>query len=67
MLQLNPGKTENQRLNYERYYYLCPLVQKRIHAVCFKITTNMSNEMIGTLVGLPRDSLPLYIDKKSET
>lgn len=61
MLQLNLSKTEIQRLNYERYYYPCPLVQKRIHAIYFKTINNMSNEMIGTLVGLSRDSVGDWI------
>ena len=33
MLPLNLSKTEIQRLNYERYHYPDPLVQKRIQAV----------------------------------
>lgn len=57
MLQINLSETEIQRLNYERYYYPCPTVQKRIHAVYIKATTDMSNEMIGVLVGLNRDSV----------
>ena len=43
MLLKNLSKTEIQRLNYERYYYPCPIVQKRIYAVYIKATTNMSN------------------------
>jgi len=61
MLQINLSETEIQRLNYERYYYPCPTVQKRIHAVYIKATTEMSNEMIGTLVGLNRDSVGDWI------
>jgi transposase len=56
MLQLNLSDAEIQRLSYERYYYPCPIVQKRIHAVYIKATTEMSNEKIGYLVGLNRDS-----------
>ena len=51
MLQLNLSETETQRLNYERYYYPCPHVQKRIQAVYFK-TMGMNNKMIGKLTGL---------------
>lgn len=51
MLQLNLSDAEIQRLNYERYYYPCPTVQKRIQAVYFK-TMGMSNKMIGMLTGL---------------
>jgi len=52
MLQINPSETEIQQLNYERYYYPCPIVQKRIQAVYFKATTTMTNEVIGLLVGI---------------
>jgi transposase len=51
MLQLNLSDAEIQRLNYERYYYPCPTVQKRIQAVYFK-TMGMNNKMIGKLTGL---------------
>ena len=61
MLPINLSETEIQQLNYERYYYLCPIVQKRIHAVYIKAVTNMSNEMIGTVVGLSRDSVGDWI------
>ncbi len=54
MLQLEISSTEIQRLNYERYYYLCPLVQKRIHAVYFK-TFGMTNKEIEKLTGLNRE------------
>lgn len=54
---INLRETEIQLLNYERYYYPCPIVQKRIHAVYIKETSDMSNEMIGSLVGLNRDSV----------
>ena len=54
MLQLNLSETEIQKLNYERYSYPCPLVQKRITAVYFK-TFGMSNKMISKLTGLNRE------------
>lgn len=61
MLQIKISKAEIQRLNYERYYYPCPIVQKRIHAIYIKATTVMSNAMIGTLIGLNRDSVGDWI------
>ena len=61
MLQINLSDAEIQQLNYERYYYPCPLVQKRIHAVYIKSIMNMSNETIGFLVGLNRDSVGDWI------
>ena len=57
MLPINPSETEIQQLNYERYYYPCPIVQKRIQALYFKATTTMSNEKIGLFVGLNRDTV----------
>jgi transposase len=57
MLLINLSDAEIEKLNYERYYYPCPIVQKRIHAVYLKGTQTMSNEKIGGLVGLSRDSV----------
>jgi transposase len=54
MLRLNLSDAEIQRLNYERYYYPCPLVQKRIQAVYMKAITELSNTKIGALIGLHR-------------
>jgi len=67
MLLINLSKAEIQRLNYERYYYPCPIVQKRMHAVYIKASTNMSNEMIGTLVGLSRDSVGDWINRYEQS
>ena len=61
MLPINLSETEIRQLNYERYYYPCPAVQKRIHAVYIKATTDMSNAMIGALIGLNRDSVGDWI------
>lgn len=55
MLQLNLSDAEIQRLNYERYHYPCPMVQKRIHTIYIEATTSMSNKMIGKVVGFHRD------------
>jgi len=63
MLQIKISNAEIQRLNYERYSYPCPLVQKRIHAVYIKAITDMSNEIIGVLVGLNRDSVGDWINR----
>lgn len=61
MLPIKISNAEIQRLNYERYYYPCPTVQKRIHAVYIKAITEMSNTMIGVLVDLHRDSVDDWI------
>lgn len=62
MLPIKISKAEIQRLNYERYYYPCPMVQKRIHAVYLKATTEMSDEKIGSLVDLCRDSVSDWVN-----
>lgn len=54
MLPINLSDAEIHRLKYERYYYPCPTVQKRIHAVYMKVMTGLSNTMIGELTGLHR-------------
>jgi len=61
MLQLNLGKAETQRLKYESFYYPCPIVQKRIHAVYMKATVKASNSTIGLLSGLNRQSVSHWI------
>lgn len=47
LTELNMSEDEIQRLNYERFHYLCPKIQKRLHAVYLKATQKMSNEKIG--------------------
>ncbi|MBI4648348.1 MAG: IS630 family transposase [Bacteroidia bacterium] len=57
MLLINLSDAEIQRLNYEKFYYPCPIVQKRIHAVYMKATVDFSDTMIGQLTGLHRHSV----------
>jgi len=61
MLQINLSKAEIQQLNYERFYYPCPIVQKRFHAVYMKATVKASNTTIGLLTGLNRQSVSHWI------
>ena len=61
MLQLNLSDAEIQRLNYERFYYPCPTIQKRIHAVYMKATFKASNTTIGILTGLKRQGVSHWI------
>jgi len=67
ILKLSPE--ELSRLNYERYHYPCPLVQKRLHCIYIKAALGYSNEKIGHLMDAHRNSvsaswietyLPLY-------
>lgn len=57
MLRLNLSDAEIQVLNYERFYYPCPIVQKRIHAVYIKATVGLSDTVIAQLTGLHRHSV----------
>lgn len=52
MLLVNISAAEIQQLNYERFHYPCPIIQKRIHAVYLKATLGMSNATIGQIAGL---------------
>jgi transposase len=61
MLQINLSKAEIQRLNYERFYYPCPIVQKRIHAVYMKATLSSSDTLIGQLTGLKRQTVNRWV------
>jgi len=57
MLQIKLSLTEIKRLNYERFHYPCPTVQKRIHAVYMKATSKSSNTVIGKFAGLHRHAV----------
>ena len=61
MLQIKISKAEIHRLNYERYYYPCPIVQKRIHLLYMKATTELSHSEIGKLSGLHRHSVSHWV------
>jgi transposase len=61
MLLINFSEAEIQQLNYERFYYPCPIVQKRIHAVYMKATFGLPDTMIGQLTGLHRHSVSRWV------
>ncbi len=63
MLPINLDEAEIQRLNYERYHYPDAMVQKRIQAVYLKIITGLSNELIGVLADLNRDSVGYWTNR----
>jgi transposase len=48
----NLSEAEIERLNYERYAYPQPIVQKRINCVYLKAKLNLSNQLISSIVGL---------------
>lgn len=51
MHTLNLSEAEIQHLNYERYFYPCPLVQKRMHCVYLKCALGYKHQEIGKIVG----------------
>jgi transposase len=61
MLRINLSDAETQQLNYERYYYPCPIVQKRIQAVYIKATTGLSDVAVGRVSGLHRHSVRHWV------
>jgi transposase len=52
---------ELEKLNYERYHYPCPIVQKRLHCLYLKATTNYSNEQIGLQMDAHRNSISQWV------
>ena len=48
-------------LNYERYYYPCPLVQKRLHCLYLKGSFGLSNNKIGELMDAHRNSISEWV------
>lgn len=46
-LEISSG--ELARLNYERYHYPCPLVQKRLHSIYIKARSGLCNTEVGNL------------------
>jgi transposase len=61
LTRLNLPEQEIQRLNYERYHYPCPVVQKRLHAVYLKAALSYSNEFIATIVDSHRNMVSAWI------
>ena len=67
LTELHLREDEIRHLNYQRFHYPCPRVQKRLHAVYLKATQNkMSNSKIGELVDLHCNS-PVLVIKNVKT
>src|SRR5665213_1960868 len=60
-LQFNISEAEIEKLNYERYAYPDPLIQKRIFAVYLKATFGWNNSIIGQTVGLHYNGVGKWI------
>jgi len=61
-LKLNLSKAEIEKLNYERYAYPDPIVQKRIFAVYLKATLGWNNSIIGQTIGLHYNAAGSWIN-----
>jgi transposase len=61
MLTLQISQADLQVLNYERFYYPCPLVQKRLHAVYFKAKLGYSNQQVAELCDLHAYTVSKYV------
>jgi len=59
MLTLHINEADMQRLKYERYSYPCPIIQRRLHVLFLKASTNLSHGMISQIVGVHRDKSEL--------
>jgi transposase len=60
-LKFNISETDIEKLNYERYAYPDPMVQKRIFAVYLKATLSWKNATIGNVVGLHYNAVGNWI------
>jgi len=60
-LGLNISKAEIDKLNYERFAYPHPMIQKRIFSVYLKAALNYSNSMIGQITGLHQNIVSYWI------
>lgn len=53
---------ELAKLNYERYHYPCPVVQKRLHCLFIKASLGLSNSEIGNLMDAHRNSIREWVN-----
>ncbi len=60
-LPFNISKAEIDKLNYERFAYPHPMIQKRIFSVYLKAVLNYSNSTIGLITGLHPNSVSYWI------
>lgn len=61
LTKLMLSSEELAMLSYERYYYPCAIVQKRLHAVYLKASASLSNKEISILVGAHPNSVSKWI------
>jgi transposase len=61
MLTLQLSEAEIALLNYERFYYPCAIVQKRLQAIYFKATQKLTNQEVGILCDLHHRTVSHWI------
>ncbi len=61
-LKFNISEAEIEKLNYERYAYPDPMIQKRILAVYLKATLGLNNSIIGQIVDLHYNAVGEWIN-----
>jgi transposase len=57
--KLSPEKFK--KLNYERYHYPYPIVQKKMHCLYLKGSLNLANAAIGEIIDAHRNSISEWI------
>ena len=60
-LQFRVSEADLELLNYDRYHYPEPMIQKRLHAVYLKGSLNYSNTMIGFISSLHPNIVALWL------
>ena len=60
-LRFDISKAEIDKLNYERFSYPHPMIQKRIFSVYLKAALSYSNSTIGLITGLHPNSVAYWI------
>lgn len=63
MLTPNLSQADIARLNYERFHYPCPMVQKRLHAVYLKAILGGSHALIGRMSDLHANSVGTWLTR----
>lgn len=53
---------EFTKLNYERYHYPCPVVQKKLHCLFIKASHGLSNSVIGKLMDAHLNSIREWVN-----
>lgn len=66
-LSNNISFADLEKLRYERYSYPSTLVQKRLEVVLLKLTTDLTNEEIGSIAGLHYNSVSRWFKTYQES